>query len=90
MKPQCLQADGTLKWLAVKARLNESFVAVAIDCDQPDPEVQELWALHMSSARSLPFVFYTDADGQFLHGTSGSRSVADLLADLNQVASGGK
>lgn len=46
-------------------------------CDQPDPEVQELWTLHMSSARSLPFVFYTDADEQFLHGTSGSRSVAD-------------
>lgn len=27
---------------AVKARLNQPFVAVAIDCDQPDPEVQEL------------------------------------------------
>ena len=43
----------------------------------------------MSWARSLPFVFYTDADGQFLHGTSGSRSVADFLADLNRVAAGG-
>ena len=64
-------------------------MAVAIDCDQPDPEVQELRALHMSSARSLPFVFYTDADGQFLHGTSGSRSVADFLADLNRVAASG-
>lgn len=39
--------------------------------------------------KSLPFVFYTDADGQFLHGTSGSRSVADFLADLNRVAAGG-
>lgn len=65
-------------------------MAVAIDCDQPDPAVQELWALHMSSARSLPFVFYTDADGQFLHGTSGRQSVADFLADLNQVAAGSK
>jgi hypothetical protein len=27
---------------AVKARLNQPFVAVAIHCDQPDPEVQEL------------------------------------------------
>ena len=59
------------------------------DDDQPDPKVQELWALHMSSARSLPFVFYTDADGQFLHGTSGSRSMADFLADLNRVAASG-
>ena len=64
-------------------------MAVAIDCDHPDPEVLKLGALHMSSARSLPFVMYSDADGQFLHGTSGSRSVADFLADLNRVAAGG-
>jgi len=60
-------------------------VAVAIDCDQPDPEVQELWTVHMPWARSLPFVFYTDEKGQFLHGTSGSRSAAELLDDIEQV-----
>lgn len=65
-------------------------MAVAADCDQPEPELRELWAKHMSWARSLPFVFYTDEEGQFLHGTSGSRSVVDFLADLNQVAAGGK
>jgi hypothetical protein len=35
---------------------------------------------------SLPFVFYTDADGEFLHGTSGGQSAAELLADLERVA----
>ncbi len=62
-------------------------MAVAIDCDQPDREVQELWAVHMPWARSLPFVFYTDEKGQFLHGTSGGRSAAELLDDIAQVAS---
>jgi hypothetical protein len=36
--------------------------------------------------RSLPFVFCTDADGGFLHGTAGGRSAAELLADLERVA----
>jgi len=61
-------------------------VAVAIDCDQPDPEVKKLGALHMSWARSLPFVLYTDADGKFLHGTAGGRSVPVLLEDLERIA----
>ena len=30
--------------------------------------------------------FYTDPDGQFLHGTSGSRSVPELLEALEQPA----
>ena len=46
-----------------------------------------LWALHMPWARSLPFVFYTNEKGQFLHGTSGGRSAAELLDDIGQVVS---
>ena len=61
-------------------------MAVAIDCDQPGPEIQELWAVHIPWARSLPFVFYLDEEGQFLHGTSGGRSAVELLADLERVA----
>ena len=57
-------------------------MAVAVDCDQPDHEIRELWAVHMSCARSLPFVFYTDEKGQFLLGTSGGRSAAELLDDI--------
>ena len=79
--------EGAIPQEAVKARLNESFVAVAIDCDQPDPEVQQLGALHMPSARSLSFVFYTDADGQFLHGTSGSRCRIDWLRKRPRIPS---
>jgi len=35
---------------------------------------------------SIPFVFYLDEEGQFLHGTSGGRSAVELLADLERVA----
>jgi len=59
---------------------------VVIDCDNPEAEVQELWTSNMAWARSLPFLFYADAEGGFLHGTSGGRSAAELLADLEQVA----
>jgi len=48
--------------------------------------VKELRALPMPWARSLPFVLYTDEEGQFLHGTSGGRSAVDLLIDLERVA----
>ena len=61
-------------------------MAVAIDCDQPDPEVRKLGALHMSWARSLPFFLSTDANGKFLHSTAGSRSVPELLEDLGRIA----
>ena len=61
-------------------------MAVAIDCDQSATEVEDLRDLHMPWARSLPFVFYTDEEGQFLHGTSGGRSAVELLADLERVA----
>ncbi len=42
--------------------------------------VKELRALPMPWARSLPFVLYTDEEGQFLHGTSGR----DLYRDRAQ------
>lgn len=67
---------------AVKRAINDGFVAVAIDCDQPDPAVRALGAAHMSFARMLPFLIYTDADGKFLHGTQGGKSASELLADL--------
>ncbi|MCC6750059.1 MAG: thioredoxin family protein [Deltaproteobacteria bacterium] len=78
--------EGAIPQEAVKARLNESFIAVAADCDEPDPALLELWRHHMPWARSLPFVFYVDENGAFLHGTTGSRSASELLGDLEEVA----
>jgi thioredoxin-related protein len=69
----------------VRRVLDAGFVPVAIDCDAPDPAVRALGAAHMSHARSLPFVIYTDAEGRFLHGTQGGRSSKELLLDLDLV-----
>lgn len=66
--------------------MQQSFVALAIDADHPDPAVRALGAAHMQHARSLPFVIYTDENGAFLHGTSGGRPPADFLSDLQKVA----
>ena len=65
--------------------LDESFVALAIDCDHPDPAVRALGAANMSGARMLPFVMFTDENGKFLHGTSGGVSASSFLADLEKV-----
>ncbi len=65
--------------------LRESFVAVAIDCDHPDPAVRALGAANMAHARMLPFIIFTDEDGKFLHGTQGGASVKSFLADLERV-----
>lgn len=67
--------------------MNELFIAVAIDCDNADPEVRKMAAPHMGWARSLPFLIYVNADGEFLHGTEGGRSPAQLLADFERAVS---
>ena len=45
----------------IKAQLDKSFVLLAADCDNPEPEVRAIGAKNMSHARSLPFVMYLRA-----------------------------
>ena len=51
--------------------LQEHFIALASDCDDPEPEVEEL-AHHVPDAMMLPFVILADHKGQFLEGWSGA------------------
>ena len=69
----------------MKKVLRESFVAVAIDCDGPDPAVRALGAANMSHARMLPFVMFTDENGKFLEGSEGGASAPSFLAALERV-----
>lgn len=71
----------------MKRVLRESFIALAVDCDRPDPAVRALGIAHMSGARMLPFIMFTDENGRFLHGTEGGASVESFLADLERVKS---
>ncbi len=68
----------------VAALLRQHFVAMASDCDDPEPEVEEL-AMKLEDAMSLPFVIFADASGQFLEGSSGAVSAGDLQATLERL-----
>jgi hypothetical protein len=62
--------------------LQRDFVALAADCDDPEPEVHRL-ALQLSGASMLPFVIVADEAGRFLAGASGAQTpegLRELLA----------
>jgi hypothetical protein len=65
--------------------LNEHFVCVASDCDNPEPEVRAIGARHMAYARALPFCLYLNSEGEFVHGTQGGISVYSFREDLERV-----
>ena len=64
--------------------LREGFVALASDADDPEPEVLGL-AYNLEDAMMLPFVMFTDADGNFLAGSSGFVEPAKFKATLEQL-----
>jgi hypothetical protein len=51
--------------------LQQGFVALASDCDDPEEEVIAL-AQNLEDATMLPFVVFADAEGRFLAGSSGA------------------
>lgn len=65
--------------------LQAHYVALAADCDAPEPEVMRL-AGSLENAMMLPFVLIADADGAFLGGSSGAVDPARLRAELERLA----
>ncbi len=61
--------------------LQEGFVALAADCDDPDEEVVDL-AQRLEDAYMLPFVIVADSNGQFVSGASGMQTPEGLLGLL--------
>ncbi|MCZ6596681.1 MAG: hypothetical protein O7B99_03485 [Planctomycetota bacterium] len=64
--------------------LQESFVALASDCDAPEPEVERL-AMNLEGAMMLPFLLLADAEGNYLDGTSGAISPEGLRMLLEKA-----
>ncbi len=64
--------------------LQGHFVALAADADDPEPAVIEL-ASKLEGAMMLPFVIFTDAEGQFLDGYSGVVTPPYFLRTLNKL-----
>ena len=65
--------------------LQEHFVALAADCDAPEPEVEEL-AMKVPNPMMLPFVILTDAQGQYLEAHSGAMDPERLKRMLSDAA----
>jgi hypothetical protein len=64
--------------------LQEHFIALAADCDDPEPEVEEL-ARKVPDAMMLPFVILTDSNGQYVDGRSGAMSPPALKSMLERA-----
>jgi uncharacterized protein YyaL (SSP411 family) len=70
--------------------LQEHFVCLSVDVENPDSELMEIGTQHMPYATMLPFCFYLNPEGAFLHGSTGRLDkqvfTADLRHALNQAA----
>ncbi len=61
-------------------------MAVASDCDEPEPEVIEI-AQQLEDAMMLPFVLFTDANGKYIDGYSGVVTPPYLIKKLTELTS---
>ncbi|MBM3985998.1 MAG: hypothetical protein FJ296_09980 [Planctomycetes bacterium] len=66
--------------------LRERFVGLAADADDPEPPVLDLAMQHLADAMLLPFVIFTDAEGNFLAGSHGSQDPAAVERTLRELA----
>jgi hypothetical protein len=69
--------------------LQQHFVALASDCDDPEDEVLRL-AEHLEDAQMLPFVLFADADGRFLGGSSGNVLPQTFVKTLERLIATGR
>lgn len=59
-------------------------MALASDCDEPEPQVIEI-ARQLEDAMMLPFVLFADAKGQFVDGYSGVVTPPYLIKMLTKL-----
>ncbi len=64
--------------------MQERFVALASDVDEPEPEVHRLMS-ELKNATMLPFVVLADAEGNFLDGSAGAVQPERLKTMLEGV-----
>ena len=72
---------------SVAKLLKERFVALASDIDDPEEPVLALAMEHLQDAMMLPFVLFTDAEGNFLAGGHGAVDPARFQKTLEGLAS---
>lgn len=66
--------------------LQDGWVALAADADEPEPAVHQL-LFRLKNASMLPIVILADAEGGFLGGAAGGMDAARLRQLLEDAAS---
>ncbi len=64
--------------------LQEKFIALASDCDDPEQEVVQL-AMKLEDAMMLPFILIANSEGEFVQGMAGGVDPKAFAAMLNQA-----
>ena len=77
--------EGAVPHPEIAPLLAEHFVALASDCDEPEPRVIEL-ARNLPDAYMLPFVVFADAEGNFVTGSSGQVHPSSFKRTLEELA----
>ncbi len=76
--------EGVVPRPDVAPLLQEHFVALAAQADDPEEGVQRL-AMRLEGAMMLPFLIFADAQGEFLDGYSGVVTPPFLLKTIHQL-----
>jgi len=65
--------------------LEQHFVGLASDADEPEQEIIELISEHLADGMMLPFVMFTDAEGKYLAGSHGAVNPNTFRSTLEQL-----
>ncbi|HIG87033.1 MAG TPA: hypothetical protein EYQ25_08320 [Planctomycetes bacterium] len=76
--------QGAIPHPKVASRLADQFVGLAADADADDSRVLAL-AMQIEDAAMLPFVIFTDDQGNFRTGYAGSGTVPRMLRALDDL-----
>ena len=76
--------QGVVPHAEVAPILQQQFVALASDCDDPEDSVSAL-AEQLPDAMMLPFAIFADAQGRYIAGGEGAQSASGFKALLERV-----
>ncbi len=89
-REQCSNCRSLVESVVTQANvaklLQDGFVAVASDIDDPEPAVLDLAMANLPDAMMLPFVLFTDAEGNFLAGGHGAVNPSAFARTLQTLA----
>ncbi|MFP6565375.1 MAG: hypothetical protein VCC68_12940 [Myxococcota bacterium] len=80
--------QGVVPQPAVAKLLQDHFVALASDIDAPEDELVQLLTNNMPDAMMLPFVVFTDAEGNWVGGGQGAVHPDRFVETLEALVDG--